>query len=1261
LDADTGAEVFQGPLVIRADQGWPSGFVSYQRVAVADFTSFNVPGTYRIQVPTIGVSLPFRIDDGVMMTFSRAYALGLYHQRCGTSNAMPFTRHVHGACHTNRADVPVPQTSFAFTWSTIAERSSDYADNPRHTAPQLRDVSSQRYPFVTTGKVDVSGGHHDAGDYSKYTINSAGMIHYLIFAVDSFPGVAAMDNLGVPQSGDGISDLLQEAKWESDFLAKLQDADGGFYFLVYPRNREYETDVLPDQGDPQVVWPKTTAVTAAAVAALAQCGASPRFRQHYPTEAAAYLQKAQLGWRFLTNAIALYGKDGAYQKLTTYGNEFMHDDELAWASCEMYLATGDDAYHQKLLEWLPNPNDPFLRRWGYWRLFEAYGRAIRSYAFGARSGRVIASKLDAVYLGKCETELKAGAADHVTRSQRNAYGMSFPLESKAVGQAGWFFPNERAFDISVAYQLEARADYLDALLSNLNYEAGCNPLNVCFLAGVGWKRQREVVQQYAQNDRRVLPPSGQPVGSLHTSFPTNLTRYGTELAELCFPQDTATTAPYALYDRWADSFNVRTEFVLLDLTRSLGSLCFVSTLTSASTQAWTSSTAQISVPSEVSPLAPVTAILRASDLDLSRARVTWEVQGNEPMLGGTNQVFSVTNMGNLWIEAEACLPDGRRVFAVTNFFSTNRAPAITINNPRGGIAFLPSTNVMIALEATAVDSPPGPVTVTWSRVSGPGLVRFGSTNAPNSTAQFPANGGYLLRLVASDGLYASTGEVAVVVGPVAQFSSGLLAWWRFDESTGTTAADSSGNNRSATVNGALWSSPGRLAGALGFDGVDDNASFNSPALGQFTVSAWVRCEGDGDSFTPRVIEMPAFNIRLKRDSAGQSVAFEAERSSVAAEWRTPLGSFRDNTWQHVAVTFDANNTAALPGMYLNGINQSLTVLSTPSGGVIANTGTGYVGNRSTLDRSLDGQIDEVRIYNKIFGAVDASILPYLPATNAAPAIDAGPSQSIVLPDTAVLRTTVTDDGLPSPPASVVVAWSKVSGPGNVTFSPPNAVNTTASFSQAGTYTLAVAADDGQAKTIDDIVITVTTSSEVTVVASDNRASRSGGNAGAFTVSRSGNTSAPLTVNFGLAGTATPGVDYSTQLGSAPTAVTIASGSSATNVIIAPFVSAAVTPVETVVLTVNSGSGYSVGSANAATVFIDGTFGPITGVIVSGGQVGVTWASTAGKVYRVLYKDNLSEPVWREILGDITATASTTTYTEAVGFRTQRFYQIMEVR
>src|SRR5205814_2594281 len=170
---------------------------------------------------------------------------------------------------------------------------------------------------------------------------SSSLSHYLMVSVDSLTGDADLDNLGIPESGDGISDVMQEAKWEADFLAKMQDSDGGFYFLVYPVNREYEGWVTPDHGDAQVVWPKTTSVTAASVAALAQCASSPRFKAAYPATAALYLQKAKLGWQFLMNAVAKYGKNGAYQKITHYSDDFAANAEMAWAACQAYLATGD--------------------------------------------------------------------------------------------------------------------------------------------------------------------------------------------------------------------------------------------------------------------------------------------------------------------------------------------------------------------------------------------------------------------------------------------------------------------------------------------------------------------------------------------------------------------------------------------------------------------------------------------------------------------------------------------------------------------------------------------------------------------------------------------------------------------------------------------------------------------------------------------------------------------------------------------------------
>ncbi|MEO7298482.1 MAG: glycoside hydrolase family 9 protein [Verrucomicrobiota bacterium] len=671
--------VFQGSCKTRADSGYTYSPLPYQKVWEADFSLFNTTGKYRLLVPDLGVSYPFAINEGVPAAFARAYALGIYHQRCGTDNSLPFTRHVHGPCHTARAEIPTP--AFAAVNSTLARFNSD-GRNASQTAPLLTNVTASRFPFQNTGTVDVSGGHHDAGDYSKYTINSAAFIHSLVFAADNFPGVVSLDNLGLPESGDGISDVLQEAKLEADFLAKMQDSDGGFYFLVYPRNRQYESDVLPDYGDPQVVFPKNTAATAAAVAALAQIASSPAFRNAFPYEAYDYLNKALRGWDFLENAFATFGRDGSYQKLTHYGDKFMHNDEMAWAATELFLATGDPRFKSDLMQHF-DPSDPNTKVWGWWKMVEGYGCAIRSYAFAARSGRLDPSSVDTAFLAKCEAEIFSAANDEVKYANDNAYASSYPDPSKPYVTAGWYFSLDQVFDVAVAQQLNPKQEYLDCIVGNMNFEAGCNPLNQSFITGIGFKRQREIVHQYAQNDRRVLPPSGLPLGNLQTGFPW-ISVYGSELGELSFPPDSSYNAPHAPYDRWADTFNTSTEFVNVQQARSLAVAAFLMAQTSLQSQPWRADWADIYGLSGQPRQGESNTVSLTSDyLNLSEAQIVWEASDQEPALSPQFS-FSPLTVGSQWVEAEATLVDGRRLFASTEFAST-----ISLTTPPNSYRFVP--------------------------------------------------------------------------------------------------------------------------------------------------------------------------------------------------------------------------------------------------------------------------------------------------------------------------------------------------------------------------------------------------------------------------------------------------------------------------------------------------------------------------------------------------------------------------------------------
>lgn len=668
VQAGTGKIMFEGNLVPRKDMGYEPP--AYQGVLEADFSQFKTPGEYQVQVPGLGASFPFFIDEGIPANFTRAYALGLYHQRCGAVNYLPHTRYMHKACHTAPAEVPT--ASLTVLNEVLKGETGNFSSNPRHTAPQLQNVDASIHPFVRKTKLDVSGGHHDAGDYSKYTINSAQLIHSLVFAADMFPGVGALDNLGLPESGDGKSDILQEAKWEADFVAKMQDEDGGFYFLVYPRERRYEHDVLPHKGDPQVVFPKTTSATAAAVAALAQTASSPLFKKQFPEAAADYLAKAKKGWEFLEKAIETHGRDGAYQKITHYGDEFMHDDELAWAATELFLATGEEKFQQDLIKHF-NPNDRETRRWTWWRLFESYGCAIRSYAFAEKSGRLRAAKLNSEFLKACEAEIIAGAEDQLRDSSQNAYGTSFPYESKRFRNAGWYFSSDRAFDLAVGCLIDfpelrdPEPKFIDAILANLNYEAGCNPVNVSFVSGLGWKRPREMVHHVAQNDRSALPPSGLTWGNIAEGF-MYVDPYRKQLGELTFPRDGDKEKPYPFYDRWGDSFNTSQEFVVPNLGRALATSAFLMARTSLTNQVWRGTSAHVVNLSATGTNANVTASLKAEGLNLQKSRAIWEVENEEPVIVANGNSFPLPNLrgSSRWLEVELHLPDGRRVFAVTN-------------------------------------------------------------------------------------------------------------------------------------------------------------------------------------------------------------------------------------------------------------------------------------------------------------------------------------------------------------------------------------------------------------------------------------------------------------------------------------------------------------------------------------------------------------------------------------------------------------------
>ena len=675
IDATTGSVTLSGTLTLRTESGFVYPPASgaphpYQSVYEADFTGLDTPGTYRLKVPGLGASFPFRIATGLDGVFARTYAAGLFHQRSAYDHTLPHTRYEDGPGHDAPAEIPTASRSdYPFMWDWIQSESGGAITGP----------GDLLIPYVNGGSIDVTGGHHDAGDYSKYTTNVAQMVHVLSFSADAFPGVVELDNLGIPESDDGIADILQEAKWEADFLAKLQDADGGFYYAVFPRDRRFDGDVLPSGGDVQIVLPKNTVSTATAVGALADIGSSPAFRSAFGSAAGdAFIAKAQSGYDFLfatidaddNGEITAAEIDAGYQKISFYGDKFGSHDELAYAAAGMFAATGDPVYEDLLMALAPDPSAPELIVNAYIHLWEGWGAAFRTYAFAARTGRLTPDQMNATYLAKVDAALIAAGDEIVSRSDNSAYGLALDEKPKEFLNPSYVFGNAESFDALVALQLNPVATgYEDSIRYNLNYTAGNNPTNAPFLTGIGWQQRREVVSQFSQNDGFVLPPIGLPVGNVQAGMPylgDYLTETGGNLLQRSIYPNTGGFV-YPLYDVWADTFEVRGELTVPTLSRGAAVTAWLFAQTPLKTQTWNSANATISgIPAEVEAGNDHTAELSA-DVSLTGALITWEASGQEPRRGSTTFEVEPETAGSHHVAADILFPDGRRLYAVHRY------------------------------------------------------------------------------------------------------------------------------------------------------------------------------------------------------------------------------------------------------------------------------------------------------------------------------------------------------------------------------------------------------------------------------------------------------------------------------------------------------------------------------------------------------------------------------------------------------------------
>ena len=318
------------------------------------------------------------------------------------------------------------------------------------------------------------------------------------------------------------------------------------------------------------------------------------------------------------------------------------------------------------------------------------------------------------------------------------------------------------------------------------------------------------------------------------------------------------------------------------------------------------------------------------------------------------------------------------------------APAVTITGPTANPT-LTVTTTPLTISGTASDNV-AVTQVNWANDRG-------GTGTATGTATWSATG---IPLLAGDNVLTVTardaaGNVAtdvltVTYEPPAP-QSGLVAAFGFNEGSGASVADVSGNGNTGTIQGPLWSTLGRYGNALSFDGSNDivlvpsSASLNMTT--GLTVSAWVFPTGSQSGWRAIVQkEVDTYFLHASNSSGALRPAAGATFANGTGNYVAAPSAIANNTWTHLALTYDG----ATIRLFVNGT----LVTSAPQTGALENNNNPLrIGGNSPYTEFFLGRIDDVRIYNRAQLAAEIQ-------SDMAVGVGSGP------PDTTVPTVTITD-------------------------------------------------------------------------------------------------------------------------------------------------------------------------------------------------------------------------------------------------------------
>lgn len=423
-----------------------------------DFSDFSEPGEYRLMVEKMGSSFPFKIAKDVYREPYFVTVRGLYHHRSGPERTMPYSKWYKGVDHmpgVNGFDV-------------------EYSE---HRAMDKMNAFSE-LPAASTGNTmeEAWGGWFDAGDFDRQARHMIAS-NLLMFNYLLGPEKYADNQLNIPESGNGIPDILDEAAWGMDLFKRAKGPTGGIIGGLEANGHPHQRGSVADGSN--LNWyayaeePKASYQYAATVIQLAACyemAGLPEYIQELYTEAVNAFNWAQENL-----------KDGDENKTR---NERMR--AAAW----LYYFTADDVYQKIFMtEFSKGARDK-----------EDYHMALFGYVMANHTNR------NPSYFKLVKDEIISSANELLAAGKQRACRLaSYDQDAfMRVGKA----TTPYIHDLIMAHQLSGHEEYLDYALTTCDYFLGGNPVNYVYVTGLGDRPVESVFNLDAFYDNQEEPIPG---------------------------------------------------------------------------------------------------------------------------------------------------------------------------------------------------------------------------------------------------------------------------------------------------------------------------------------------------------------------------------------------------------------------------------------------------------------------------------------------------------------------------------------------------------------------------------------------------------------------------------------------------------------------------------------------------------------------------------------------------------------------------------